>query len=286
MIGLRADASRGQIDPGAASVRMPQSRSLLHRRECRLLVGLAVDPEQPMLSQCHGGVTISLGASCEILELLHRRGSCRALPFLSRAARLAPMSALELVALASSLSLLAGWRLYFVTLVTGVAMKWGFVALPDQLRALDVLASNWVIGIAAAGTLAEFFADKIAWVDSAWDAIHTWVRPLGGALLSLAIIDAGDPAVQVGSFLLGGGAAFLAHAGKAGARAMVNASPEPVSNVIVSTGEDVATGGLVALAIANPIAAALIALVLVAASLWLVIAARRLLRRLIEPRRR
>ena len=196
------------------------------------------------------------------------------------------MSALELVALASSLSLLAGWRLYFVTLVTGVAMKWGFVALPDQLRALDVLASNWVIGIAAAGTLAEFFADKIAWVDSAWDAIHTWVRPLGGALLSLAIIDAGDPAVQVGSFLLGGGAAFLAHAGKAGARAMVNASPEPVSNVIVSTREDVATGGLVALAIANPIAAALIALVLVAASLWLVIAARRLLRRLIEPRRR
>lgn len=196
------------------------------------------------------------------------------------------MSALELVALASSISLLAGWRLYFVTLVTGVAMKWGFVAMPEQLRALDVLASNWVIGIAAAGTFAEFFADKIAWVDSAWDAIHTWVRPLGGALLSLAIIDAGDPAVQVGSFLLGGGAAFLAHAGKAGARAMVNASPEPVSNVIVSTGEDVATGGLIALAIANPIAAALIALTLVAASLWLVIAARRLLRRLIEPRRR
>jgi hypothetical protein len=196
------------------------------------------------------------------------------------------MSALELVALASSISLLAGWRLYFVTLVTGVAMKWGFVAMPEQLRALDVLASNWVIGIAAAGTFAEFFADKIAWVDSAWDAIHTWVRPLGGALLSLAIIDAGDPAVQVGSFLLGGGAAFLAHAGKAGARAMVNASPEPVSNVIVSTGEDVATGGLIALAIANPIAAALIALILVAASLWLVIAARRLLRRLIEPRRR
>ena len=196
------------------------------------------------------------------------------------------MSALEVVALASSVSLLAGWRLYFVTLVTGLAMKWGFVGLPDQLRALDVLASNWVIGIAAVGTIAEFFADKIAWVDSAWDAIHTWVRPLGGALLSLAIVDAGDPAFQVGSFLLGGGAAFLAHAGKAGARAMVNASPEPVSNIIVSTGEDVATGGLLALAIANPIAAALIALALVAASLWLVLAARRLLRRIIEPRPR
>ena len=196
------------------------------------------------------------------------------------------MSALELVALASSASLLAGWRLYLVTLVTGLAMKWGFVALPDQLRALDVLASNWVIGIAAVGTIAEFFSDKIAWVDSAWDAIHTWVRPLGGALLSLAIVDAGDPAFQIGSFLLGGGAAFLAHAGKAGARVMINASPEPVSNVIVSTGEDVATGGLMALAIANPIAAALIALALVLTSLWLVMAARRFIRRIVEPRPR
>ena len=194
------------------------------------------------------------------------------------------MSAIELVALASSVSLLAGWRLYFVTLVTGLAMKWGWIDLPDQLRALDVLASNWVIGIAGVGTLAEFFADKIAWVDSAWDAIHSFVRPLGGALLSLAIVDAGDPAFQIGSFLLGGGAAFLAHAGKAGARAMVNASPEPVSNVIVSTGEDIATGGLIALAIANPIAAALIALALVLASLWLVFAARRLLRKIIEPK--
>lgn len=196
------------------------------------------------------------------------------------------MSAVELLALASSISLLAGWRLYFVTLATGLAMKWGFIAMPEQLRALEILASNWVIGVAAVGTLAEFFADKIAWVDSAWDAVHSWVRPLGGALLSLAIVDAGDPAFQIGSFLLGGGAAFLAHAGKAGARAIVNASPEPVSNVIVSTGEDVATGGLIALAIANPIAAALIALVLVAASLWLVLAARRLIGRLIEPRRR
>ena len=196
------------------------------------------------------------------------------------------MSALELVALASSISLLAGWRLYFVTLATGLAMKWGFIDLPEQLRALDVLASNWVIAVAGVGTLAEFFADKIAWVDSAWDAIHAFVRPLGGALLSLAIVDSGDPAFQVGSFLLGGGAAAIAHAGKAGARALVNASPEPVSNIVVSTGEDIATGGLIALAIANPIAAAIIALVLVMASLWLVFTARRFLRRMVEPKPR
>jgi hypothetical protein len=192
------------------------------------------------------------------------------------------VSAVELVALAASVSLLAGWRLYLVVFATGVAMKYGWIALPDQLRALDILANGWIIGIAGAGALAEFFADKIAWVDSAWDAIHSFVRPLGGALLSLAIVDAGDPAWQVGSFLLGGGAAFLAHAGKAGARTLVNTSPEPFSNIVVSTAEDVATGGLFALAIANPIAAALIAIILVMLSLWLVFAARRALKRLLD----
>lgn len=196
------------------------------------------------------------------------------------------MTAVELVALAASVSLLSGWRLYLVTFATGIAMKFGWVALPDQLRALDVLANNWVIGVAGAGALAEFFADKIAWVDSAWDAIHSFVRPIGGALLSLAIIDSADPAWQVASFLLGGGAAFVAHAGKAGARTLVNTSPEPVSNVVVSTAEDVATGGLFALAIAYPVAAAIIAALLVALSIWLVVTARRALRRLLEPKRR
>ena len=195
------------------------------------------------------------------------------------------MSAVELIALASTVSLLAGWRLYLVTFAVGLAMKLGWIALPDQLRALDVLANNWIVGIALIGTIAEFFADKVAWVDSAWDAVHSVVRPVGGALLSMAIIDGADPAWQVGSLLLGGGAAFLAHAGKAGARTLVNASPEPFSNIAVSTGEDVATAGLIGLAIANPIAAAVIALILVGLSLWLVIAARRALRRFLEPKR-
>jgi uncharacterized protein DUF4126 len=195
------------------------------------------------------------------------------------------VSAVELIALASTISLLAGWRLYLVTFAVGLAMKFGWVALPDQLSALDVLANNWIIGIAALGAVAEFLADKIAWVDSAWDAVHSVVRPVGGALLSMAIIDGGDPAWQVASLLLGGGAAFLAHAGKAGARTLINASPEPFSNVVVSTGEDVATAGLLGLAIANPVAALLIALALVILSLWLVLAARRILRRLLEPKR-
>lgn len=196
------------------------------------------------------------------------------------------MSAVQLIALASTISLLAGWRLYFVTFAVGLSMKLGWIALPQQLHALDVLANNWIIGIAALGAIAEFFADKIAWVDSLWDAVHSVVRPLGGALLSMAIVDGADPSWQVGSFLLGGAAALLAHAGKAGARTLVNASPEPFSNVIVSTGEDLAAAGLLGLAIANPIASAMIALALVIASIWLAIVARRVVRRFLEPKRR
>ena len=192
------------------------------------------------------------------------------------------MSPVQLVALAASTSLLAGWRLYLVTLVTGLAMKFGWIALPVQLHQLDILTNNWVLGAAAIGTFAEFFADKIAWVDSAWDAVHSFIRPLGGALLSMAIIDSGNPTWQVVSFLLGGGAAFVAHAGKAGARTLVNASPEPFSNIVVSTAEDVTTGGLLALAIANPIAAALVAACLVVLSLWLVVAARRAIRGVVD----
>ena len=192
------------------------------------------------------------------------------------------MTPVQLAALAASTSLLAGWRLYLVTLVTGLAMKFGWIALPVQLHQLDILTNNWVLGAAAIGTFAEFFADKIAWVDSAWDAVHSFIRPLGGALLSMAIIDSGNPTWQVVSFLLGGGAAFVAHAGKAGARTLVNASPEPFSNIVVSTTEDVTTGGLLALAIANPIAAALVAACLVVLSLWLVVAARRAIRGVVD----
>lgn len=192
------------------------------------------------------------------------------------------MTPLQLVALAASTSLLAGWRLYLVTLVTGLAMKFGYIALPDQLQSLDILTNNWILAAAGIGTFAEFFADKIAWVDSAWDAVHAFIRPLGGALLSMAIIDSGNPTWQVVSFLLGGGAAAIAHAGKAGARTLVNASPEPYSNIAVSTMEDVATGGLLALAIANPILAAIIAAFMVFLSFSLVIKARRAIRHVIN----
>lgn len=192
------------------------------------------------------------------------------------------MSAFQLMALASTVSLLAGWRLYLVTFVVGLSMKFGWLALPEQLHSLDVIASNWIIGIAGVGALAEFFADKIPWVDSAWDAVHSLVRPIGGALLAMAIIDGNSPAWQVASLLLGGSAAFLAHAGKAGARTLINVSPEPFTNVAASTAEDVATVSLLALAMSHPVASTAIALILVISSLWLILTARRLVRRLVR----
>jgi uncharacterized membrane protein len=188
------------------------------------------------------------------------------------------MPAVQLIALASTVSLLAGWRLYFVTFAIGLGMRLGWLAMPDQLHALDALANYWIIGIAAVGAVTEFFADKIPWLDSAWDAVHTFVRPVGGALLSMAIIDAGNPTWQIASLLLGGSAALLSHAGKAGTRTLINVSPEPYSNVAISAGEDFATGGLLALALNFPIAAAAIALALVLLCVSLVLAARRALR--------
>ena len=181
------------------------------------------------------------------------------------------MGIIEILGLAGSLSLLSGWRLYLTVFATGIAMHFNLIPLPENLAMLDVLANPWVIGVSALGAVAEFFADKIAWLDSIWDGLHTIIRPVGGALLALAVVDSSDPTWQVVAFLLGGGAALASHATKATARAAVNTSPEPVSNIVVSTVEDVATGGLLVLAFANPVAAAIIAsalLLLAIYGLW------------------
>jgi len=169
------------------------------------------------------------------------------------------MGIIELLGLAGSVSLISGWRLYLTVFVTGLAMRLQWISLPENLQILDALANPWVLGISALGALAEFFADKILWLDSIWDTIHTAIRPLGGALLALAVVDASDPVWQVVVFLLGGSAALMSHGAKAGARALINTSPEPVSNAVVSTGEDIASGGLLLLAFANPVAALIIA---------------------------
>lgn len=190
---------------------------------------------------------------------------------------------IEILGIAGSVSLLSGWRLYLCILATGLAMQFGALPLPAHLHSLQILANPWVMGAAGAAALLEFFADKVAWLDTVWDMIHTLIRPLGGALLALAVIDPADPATQAIAFLLGGGATLLAHGGKAGARAVVNASPEPFTNMAVSTAEDLLTGGLLYLAYANPALAGLVAAGLLVLTVWLLLLARRVLKRMFAP---
>ncbi|MEP2735456.1 MAG: DUF4126 domain-containing protein [Erythrobacter sp.] len=191
------------------------------------------------------------------------------------------MGIMEIIGIAGSVSLLAGWRLYLCVFATGLAMRFDAIPIPEHLASLEVLANPWVLGIAAIGALAEFFADKVMWLDSAWDAVHTLVRPVGGALLALAIVDPSDPTMQIIAFLLGGGASFAAHAGKAGARGVVNTSPEPVSNVMVSTAEDVATAGLLYTTYEYPWVAGGIAVFLFALVAGLLLFARRMIKKLV-----
>ncbi len=185
------------------------------------------------------------------------------------------MGVTEIIAMAASFSLLAGWRLYAAVLVAGLAMRFDLLPLPEQLASLAILGNPWVIGAAAIGAIAEFFADKMALIDTAWDSVHTLVRPVGGALLALAIVDPGQPVWQVVTLLLGGGSALLSHGAKASARAAVNMSPEPVSNVVMSGAEDIATTSALLIALANPVVALVILILLLGLTVAVFLAFRR-----------
>ena len=190
------------------------------------------------------------------------------------------MGIVEILGVAGSVSLLAGWRMYLCDFATGLAMRFGWIAPPEHLASLAVLSNYWVLGASGTAMIAEFFADKVAWLDTIWDAVHTAIRPIGGALLALALVDASDPSWQVITLLLGGGGALMSHTAKAGTRAIVNASPEPFSNIAVSTGEDVAAGGLLFTVLANPGIAIVIAVGLLILAIYAIFTVRRMLKRI------
>jgi hypothetical protein len=180
------------------------------------------------------------------------------------------MSALEILGTAASLSLLAGWRLYATVLAVGLAVRFDWWRLPEKLNNLNVLAKDWVLVVAGLGFLCEFFADKIPWLDSIWDSVHTFVRPVGGALVAWSLISPQDHEMQVIYFLLGGGMALLSHATKATTPAVVNQSPEPFSNIAVSLVEDAAVAGGIWLTMTHPLIVLGISLVLTVFFIWLI----------------
>jgi uncharacterized protein DUF4126 len=133
-------------------------------------------------------------------------------------------------------SLAAGVNLYATVALLGLASRYGWVALPEQFQAFN---HPWVIGLAGALYVVEFFADKIPWVDTMWDTVHTFIRPVGGALIAVATLGEASPTVEGLIALLGGAVAASSHVTKAGTRVAANASPEPFSNWALSLIEDV-----------------------------------------------
>ncbi len=157
------------------------------------------------------------------------------------------MEMISQLALAGGLSWASGLRLYLTVFAVGMLAKFNVVDLPS---ALAILSNPWVLGVSGALSVIEFLADKIPYVDSAWDSIQTFIRIPAGALLAMGAINTSDPMIATVTALLGGTLAGATHATKAGSRALINTSPEPVSNVAASLTEEsmLLTGGWLAFA--------------------------------------
>jgi Domain of unknown function (DUF4126) len=157
------------------------------------------------------------------------------------------MDLISQLALAGGLSWASGLRLYLTVFAVGLLSKFHFIPLPDSL---NILSNPIVLSVAGVLCVIEFLADKIPYVDSAWDSIQTFIRIPAGALLAMGAINSSDPMIATVTALLGGSLAGATHATKAGSRALINTSPEPVSNVAASLGEEsmLITGGWLALA--------------------------------------
>ena len=161
----------------------------------------------------------------------------------------------QLVAIAATLGFASGIRLYAVLFIVGLAGYFGFVDLPSGLA---VLAHPLVLAASGFMCFVEFFADKIPGVDSLWDVVHTLIRIPAGAALAASVFGDSSSAAMLAAAIMGGTLAAGSHLTKAGTRALINTSPEPFSNWGASLTEDVAVGGLLWLAIAHPLAAAVV----------------------------
>src|ERR1700759_5527991 len=162
------------------------------------------------------------------------------------------MEQLKLLAVALGLASLAGINLYLTVFATGLAIHYHWIALDPAYQSLAILGHPAVIIVAGVLYFLEFFADKIPWVDTAWDAVHTIIRPVGGAFLAVQVLGHPSPLFSVMVAFLAGGTSLITHTAKASTRLVSNASPEPVSNIALSLGEDVAVIGGLALIHKNP----------------------------------
>ncbi|HEX4948712.1 MAG TPA: DUF4126 domain-containing protein [Blastocatellia bacterium] len=162
---------------------------------------------------------------------------------------------------------LSGINLYATVVTLGLLQKFSFVKLPGEL---SILSSGWVLGVAGAMYVVEFFADKIPAVDSAWDAVHTFIRVPAGAILAATAFADFDPTVKTIAMIVGGGVALGSHGLKATTRLAANTSPEPVSNIALSVGEDIFTIGSAILMAISPVAILVMVVLFIILLIWLI----------------
>ena len=189
------------------------------------------------------------------------------------------MNPVETLGLALGAGFSSGLNLYATIATLGLLQRFGIIHLPASLQ---VLSHPWVIGIAAALYVIEFFADKIPYFDTAWDAVHTLIRPPAAALLAYASAGAAPPEWRWGAALLAGSVALTSHGTKASARAAVNLSPEPFSNWTLSFGEDLLAVWLTWMAAAHPAATIVIVAMLIALAVFLLFHHFRFFRRALQ----
>jgi hypothetical protein len=189
------------------------------------------------------------------------------------------MNPIETLGLALGAGFSSGLNLYATVATLGLLQRFGVLHLPPGLQAL---AHSWVLGIAISLYLLEFFADKIPYFDTIWDAVHTFIRPPAAAILAYAAAGAAPPEWRWGAALIAGGVALTSHGAKASTRAAVNTSPEPLSNWALSFGEDILAVWLTWMATAHPLATTIIVVALVALSAFLLYYLFRFARRALE----
>ena len=185
-----------------------------------------------------------------------------------------------------SLGFFSGLNLYAVLFVSGLAIRLNWITLTPSLTSLDVLSHSPILIASGILYLIEFFADKIPWIDNAWDVVHSFVRPLGAAYLALHVLGNQNPEVRIVAALICGTLAFTSHAAKAGARLSANfLSPaEPVSNIGLSLAEDAVAIGSLYFVFAHPFVALGIVAVLLLVIAWFAPKLWRLFRSLFQRR--
>jgi hypothetical protein len=188
------------------------------------------------------------------------------------------MDWLHSIALGAGLAWASGIRLYAVLFLAGAMAHFGYLDLPP---ALEVLRHPLVMAAAGVMALGEFLADKVPAFDSVWDAVHTFIRVPAGAVLAAAALGQADPVWVMVAAILGGAIASGAHLAKAGTRAVINASPEPVSNWAASFGEDLLVPAGFLAAIKAPLVFLVLLAGFLAAAIWFVPKLFRALRRLL-----